>query len=97
MKEISPEKIEALLSRPKRGNSRKGVDLSLKENRNLMVWIKLWHQLGYCSNPECPDQRPRKVAEGNAMCTPLDEDRTLLVCRLCFLAGYGLDKSVRMV
>lgn len=90
MKEISAELIEKLLSRPKRGNSKKGIDLGLKENRNVMVWIKLHHTLGYCTNPECPDDRPRKVAEGNAMCTPIGDD---LVCRLCFLGGYALDKS----
>jgi hypothetical protein len=90
MKEISAEQIEKLLSRPKRGYSKKGIDLGMRENRNLMVWIKLHHTLAYCSNPECPDDRPRKVAEGNAMCTPIGE---VMVCRLCFLAGFALDKS----
>lgn len=90
MKEISPEQIEKLLSRPKRGFSKKGIDLSLRENRNVMVWIKLHHTLANCSNPECPDDRPRKVAEGHAMCTPIGDD---MVCRLCFLAGFGLDKQ----
>jgi hypothetical protein len=89
MKEIDDALIEKLLSKPKRG-SKKGIDLGLRENRNLMVWIKLHHTLGNCANPECPDDRPRKVAEGYAMCTPIDDK---LVCRLCFLAGWGLDKS----
>lgn len=89
MKEISAEQIEKLLSRPKRGYSKKGIDLGMRENRNLMVWIKLHHTLAYCSNPECPDDRPRKVAEGNAMCTPIGE---VMVCRLCFLGGFALDK-----
>ena len=89
MKEISDDLIEKLLTRPKRGNSKRGIDLGLRENRNVLVWIKLPHTLGYCSNPECPDDRPRKVAEGNAMCTVLNDG---IVCRLCFLSGFGLDK-----
>jgi hypothetical protein len=89
MKEIDAELIERLLNKPKRGNSKRGLNLNLPENRNLMVWIKLYHTLGYCANPECPDDRPRKVAEGNAMCTLVND---VLVCRLCFLGGFGLDK-----
>lgn len=94
MKEIDEALIQKLLSRPKRGNSKRGVDLGLKENRNLLVWIKLYHTLGNCANPECPDDRPRKVAEGHAMCTPIGE---ILVCRICFLSGFGLDKPGGMV
>jgi hypothetical protein len=93
MKEISQEQIDKLLTRPKRGNSKRGIDLGLRDNRNLLIWIKLPHTLGFCTNPECPDDRPRKVAEGNAMCTALDSDGIVLVCRLCFLSGFGLDKS----
>ena len=89
MKELTQAEIEKLLSRPKRGNSKKGIDLGLRENRNLLVWIKLHHTLGFCANPDCPDDRPKKVAEGNAMCTQIGD---VLVCRLCFLAGFGLDK-----
>lgn len=89
MKEISEEEITKLLSRPKRGNSRKGIDLSMRENRNLLVWIKIPHTLAYCANTECPDDRPRKVAEGNAMCTLIHD---VPVCRLCFLSGFALDK-----
>jgi hypothetical protein len=89
MKELTQAEIEKLLSRPKRGNSKKGIDLGLRENRNLLVWIKLFHTLGFCTNPDCPDDRPKKVAEGNAMCVQIGDE---LVCRLCFLAGFGLDK-----
>jgi hypothetical protein len=94
VKEIDAAQIEKLLARPKRGSSKKGIDLGLRENRNLMVWIKLDHTLANCSNPECPDDRPRKVAEGNAMCTPIGD---ITVCRLCFLSGFGLDKSTGAV
>lgn len=89
MKELDDAKIEQLLSKPKRGSSGK-LDLGLKENRNLMVWIKLPHTLAFCGNSECPDDRPRKVAEGNAMCTLIKDTP---VCRLCFLDGFLLDIS----
>lgn len=90
MKELNEEEIAKLLSRPKRGYSKKGIDLSVKDNRNLMVWLKIPHTLAYCANPECPDDRPRKVAEGNAMCTLINDKP---VCRLCFLGGFLLDIS----
>lgn len=90
MKELSADQIQSLLSRPKRGNSRKGIDMHLRENRNVIIWFKLPMTFAYCSNPDCPDDRPRKVAEGNAMCTQIDDKP---VCRLCFLAGFALDKS----
>jgi len=89
MKELSEDEITKLLSRPKRGNSKRGIDLSMRENRNLLVWIKLPHTLAFCANVDCPDDRPRKVAEGNAMCTLINDEP---VCRLCFLSGFALDK-----
>lgn len=90
MKEISEEEIAKLLSRPRRGNSKKGIDLGMRDNRNLLVWIKLPMTLAYCANPDCPDDRPHKVEEGNAMCVMISDKP---VCRLCFLAGFALDKS----
>lgn len=88
MRELDSNEIEKLLSRPKRGYSKKGIDLSLRENRNLLVWIKLFHSFQNCANPECPDDRPRKVQDGHAMCVEINGQ---YVCRLCFLAGFGLD------
>jgi hypothetical protein len=89
MKEISEAEIQALLSRPKRGSTKRSMNLGLKENRNVIVWFKLPMTFAYCSNPECPDDRPRKTVEGNAMCTLINDKP---VCRLCFLAGFALDK-----
>ena len=88
MRELDAGEIEKLLSRPKRGYSKKGIDLGLRENRNLIVWLKLYHTFENCANPDCPDDRPRKVQDGKAMCVEINGQ---YVCRLCFLAGFGLD------
>lgn len=85
MKELGEDFINQLLTKPKRGKP--GMSLDDPDNRNILIWIKLPHTLAFCHNPECPDDRPRKVAEGNAMCT-LIHDKA--VCRLCFLSGYLL-------
>lgn len=74
-------------------------------NRHILVWVRLPHSLSYCSNSTCSDQRPRRVTEGNAMCTQVGthivehEDGTketvpTMACRLCYLAGFNLPTSV---
>lgn len=75
---------------PKRTKTKKEIELNNPENRTVLVWLKLPHSLGYCTNPECPDTRPRKVAEGNAMCSNVNG---VIMCRLCFLDGYGMTEG----
>jgi acyl-CoA synthetase (AMP-forming)/AMP-acid ligase II len=90
MSELSDDFIKQLLAKPETTrNTAKKLDLTKPDNRDIMVWIKLYHTFGLCSNPGCPDERPQKVAEGKAMCTDV---AGVLVCRLCFLAGFALDK-----
>lgn len=85
-KELDDEQIKKLLAPRKTvGTRKKAQDLTLEENRNIKVWFTLMHRLDTCSNPECPDSRPLKTEDGNAMCVQVEG---VVMCRLCFLDNY---------
>lgn len=86
-RELSPEEIAKLFI-PKARKSRAKSDPNLIENRTIKVWFALDQQLAFCTNSDCPDVRPKKVTEGNAMCSVVGSHT---MCRLCFLDGFGLD------
>lgn len=87
--------IETLLAQPQTKRAASGKpQLGHPDSRHLMVWVHLNHTFANCANPTCPDERPRKVEEGKAMCI---EYNGAYMCRLCFLAGYGLDNHVGTV
>lgn len=87
---LTPEQVKLLLSLPdkKRGGrkAKGGIDTSV---RNHETWFKLAHKLfdeetqeaAQCSNPECPDMRPKQR-------TVVAEIDGILMCRICFLAGW---------
>lgn len=91
MKPLSKEEIERLLksktastaSRPRA--RRKLVELNTIESRTHMVWFSLPGQFAPCENPDCVD--PRRHNETPPMVTQVG---TKLICRYCFLDGYGL-------
>jgi len=89
--ELSDDFIDELLAQPAtRRRKYDPNDVTVAENRHILVWVRLQHRLGICSNSECPDVRPLRVEEGNAMVTALPNN--LYACRICYLAGFGLDK-----
>ena len=100
--ELEDMMVEELLNPENTTKRRKYNELDTlnPENRHMLVWFRLKHTLGVCSNPGCEDVRPQRAAEGNAMCVvlpqtnslPSDSSRT--ACRICYLAGYGLPLAV---
>jgi hypothetical protein len=87
---LTPEQIKLLLAIPerKRGGRRKsgGIDATVRDHA---TWFKLAHKLfdevtqemPECSNPECPDDRPKAR-------TVVAEVDGVLMCRYCFLSGW---------
>lgn len=79
---------------PKRGTRKKsGFD---DTDRSVVNWFntKNVHSVGQCSNPDCLDDRPRKREENVAMTA---EVNGLKMCRICFVAGYGLSEPAQEV
>lgn len=90
---LSNEQIQKLLAKSNEPKSRGGrkpkgwIDTS---SRDYSTWFKLHHKLydeeaekfAECSNPNCTDTREggQAVAEVSGV----------LMCRICFLAGYML-------
>lgn len=90
---LTPEQIEALLSKPESRPRRKttGVDTS---ERTYQTWFKLHHsmiddvteELCHCQNPNCQD--PRDHSEHSQMCVKINEQ---YMCRFCFMSGWLLN------
>lgn len=89
-RELSAEEIDALSNVSRTRKTRAKFDPNDADNRNIKVWFDLDTKLGICGNPTCPDDRPLRVAEGNAMVALVGAHS---MCRLCFLDGFGLDNS----
>lgn len=81
---VTDEELAELDKPSPRKSKARGIDTSI---RTTEVWFKLPMQFGFCTNPDCKDDRPRKVAEGNAMTSEINGAR---MCRLCFLEGFKL-------
>jgi hypothetical protein len=82
--ELSLEDIAALDIQIKAPRKNKSGSVNT-QNRDFETWFKLRTTFGFCENPKCTDQRPAKVAEGNAMVAVV-KDKSM--CRICFLAGW---------
>jgi hypothetical protein len=89
-RELTPEEIDALSNIVRTRKTRAKFDPNDALNRNIKVWFDLDMRFGLCGNDDCPDDRPLRVAEGNAMVAVVGLHS---MCRLCFLAGFGLDNS----
>lgn len=88
MRELDEDKINKLLTKPKTSSVRKPKEnLNTAEMRNIRVWFGLHTKFDVCSNPACPDDRPRRCADGTAMCAIVEG---VVMCRLCFLDKYGV-------
>lgn len=81
---VSDEELADLDTPSPRKSRARGIDTSI---RTVETWFKLPSHFGFCENPDCEDQRPRKVAEGNAV---VSEINGATMCRLCFVKGYKL-------
>jgi hypothetical protein len=66
-----------------RGGTRKPKDPT--EPREYNTWWKLEQRFGDCDNPNCLDDRPHRVQEGNTMVALVKEKS---ICRICFLDGW---------
>lgn len=85
---VSDEEL-ADLDTPSPRKSKSKIDTSI---RTVETWFRIptgssGTHFGFCENPDCEDQRPRKVAEGNAI---VAEINGTTMCRLCFVKGYKL-------
>ena len=81
---LDPDKIKALLAKPppRRGG---GQVKDSTEPRIYDTWWKLHQRFGDCSNPDCKDDRPHRIEEGNTMVATVKEHD---MCRVCFLDGW---------
>lgn len=84
MTELTLEEIAELDVTTTVGKRKSSKTINL-DSRNMETWFKLPTSLGFCENPNCPDDRPRKVQEGNAMVATVKEKH---MCRICFLNGW---------
>lgn len=74
----------AELDKPSVRKTKSTIDTSIRTIEN---WFKIpGDHFGFCENPDCPDDRPRKVAEGNALVRPINGKE---MCRLCFIEGWN--------
>jgi hypothetical protein len=81
---VSDEELAELDKPSPRKSSARGIDSSI---RTVETWFKFTSHFGFCENPNCEDQRPRKVAEGNAAVVEISGTK---MCRLCFVKGFKL-------
>lgn len=83
--DFAKELLAGKQTRVSTGSSRV-TDYPTKAERTYQNWFRLFHRLDNCTDPNCPDVRERKVAEGTAMCATVNGH---VMCRLSFLAGYA--------
>lgn len=78
MKELSPEELEAVLKAPQQ-KTRK----TKKIERTFRDWFySVRTELGTCNNPDCTDDRGKKVVH------VWTHESGLNMCRFCWIDGW---------
>jgi hypothetical protein len=86
--ELTLEEIADLgISEKRKNKTSKGRKVVDTSTRNMDTWFQLPTTLGFCENEYCPDKRPRKIQEGNAMVATVNGKK---MCRICYLNDWLL-------